>query len=766
MSALLLRGLKVIEIGNGYSSAIAGMLLADYGAEVIQIHTDEESSMAPHVAAVLNRNKREHPQKFSTIEKETLAEILSEADICIESVQSDISLKIRAAAESQESLIHCRMPMFPEGHANESWPVSEESIAASTMQYEAPGGLGTPEKYYFPIVSYMTGSFGVNGIVMALHSRLQDGKGQVVEIPHYDVGFYANMLLTISLHHPPKCWKIFKMLASPFIGVWRTSDENFIYLHLGVSRHVPIFFETLKKSGMRTEAEKIESLLSDHTKNDTTDFATLKEAKAVYEGMKELMLSKSSDYWEETLGSVGICCNKTRSLEEWSATDCFNAIAGSVSLGERKLFAPKPAISVNGALPDLTEEQQTENTPLLTTESESSAPLGGVRIIDMARVVAGPLAGKVLTEAGAEVMQVWKTGDFQYWESAMFMLYNGGKKSVQVDIKSEKGAKDFDAILEGFKPHVILHNYAPEAAAKLGLDFDALSRKCPGLVFMNVTAFNNRSDFAKRRGFEQTIQAISGIQREVGGEGLPKFLAVLINDVNTGLNASFGVMAALYSQKIHGRIPMNLHTSLDTPALMVQLEKLNAPNEAEQEFIESREMRNRFFQAKDDLFFLSCDSSALEELIAHCSTKESEEKCDDLCRSFERYFKSFKVDQLVEQFRHNRGIRIIKRIKLNAFAEEMLNRENPGAVRRWFKGIGWYTESLIPINLSGTPLVKHGGTVPLGYHTEEVLKGNYSPQISEVKPDVNDRRGLGSKISGVIQILKQAGWIVFHKKKA
>ncbi len=765
MSSRLLNGLKIIEIGNGYSTAFAGMSLADYGAEITVVRTNEESSVSPHVETVLNRDKNIHPKNFSDMSSDELTTLLSSADICIESVNSEISDRISKITSSLTSLIHCKIPIAIEDEYRD-WDISEETIAALTNQYEAPGGLGTPEKYYFPIVSYMSASFGINAIMMALHARLRDGQGQIVQVSQYDVGFYANMLLTISLHRAPKCWKIFKMLASPCINVWQAADNNFIYLHLGVSRHLPLFLNSLKNNGMASEADRLNAILSDHTKEDTTDFKSLKEAKTFYTAMKKLISSKPAEYWEETLGKDGICCNMSRSLNEWKETNCFKAISKSIKSENGDIIVPKPSFSINDELSDLDMDDHQIDHPYNATETtDSSAPLSGYRVIDMARIVAGPLSGKVLADAGAEVMQVWNEGAFQYWESAMYMLYTSGKKSVQIDLKTKSGKNNFDALLQDFKPHIVLHNYAPEAAKKLGLDFESIRSKCPNIVFMNITAFNARSNFSKRRGFEQTIQAISGIQDDVRGNGIPKFLPVLINDINTGLNASFAMMCALYAQKVGDHKAMNLHTSLDTPALIAQLEKVNSANDSSRAFINDREKRNRYFTAKDGMFFLSCNSSDWNQLLSESNiTKDSDD--NQQVEKLANYFETKSIDQIDQQFSKYNGIRIIKRRKLNKFVDEMLSRENPGAVRRYYEGIGWYTDSIIPISLSRTPLCESDAPVPLGFHTSSVLKGDYNKIPYQPKKVTKDRHNIFTKIGSVINILKQIRWILFHKKKA
>jgi crotonobetainyl-CoA:carnitine CoA-transferase CaiB-like acyl-CoA transferase len=193
-------------------------------------------------------------------------------------------------------------------------------------------------------------------------------------------------------------------------------------------------------------------------------------------------------------------------------------------------------------------------------------PLAGVRVLDLSRVLAGPLCTMVLGDLGADVIKVERPGtgdDTRTWgppwaqgpdgrESAYYLSVNRNKRSVAVDLKAEDGralvlrlACDADVVVE---------NFAPGMLDGWGLGYDALSVENPGLVFCSITGYGSDGPQAGRPGYDFAVQARAGWMSITGEpEGAPVKVGVAVVDVLTGQNAAIAVLAALRERERSGR---------------------------------------------------------------------------------------------------------------------------------------------------------------------------------------------------------------------
>jgi crotonobetainyl-CoA:carnitine CoA-transferase CaiB-like acyl-CoA transferase len=163
-----------------------------------------------------------------------------------------------------------------------------------------------------------------------------------------------------------------------------------------------------------------------------------------------------------------------------------------------------------------------------------TAPLAGLRVLELARILAGPWAGQTLADLGAEVIKVEapEGDDTRRWgppfveregdtSAAYFHSCNRGKRSVTADFRTEEGrarvldlARDADVLIENFKLGGL---------AKYGLDYDSLKAVNPGLVYCSITGFGQTGPYAHRAGYDYIIQGMSGIMSVTGApEGQPQ----------------------------------------------------------------------------------------------------------------------------------------------------------------------------------------------------------------------------------------------------
>ena len=189
-------------------------------------------------------------------------------------------------------------------------------------------------------------------------------------------------------------------------------------------------------------------------------------------------------------------------------------------------------------------------------------PLDGVKVVEFTEIIAGPFAGMLLSDMGAEVIKVeppwgdpWRgTQPFTSTESRPFIAYNRGKRSITLDLTTD-AAKD---ILGRLIPQmdVAIVNYRPDVAAKLGVDYEALSAMNPRLIYCENTAFGRQGPDSYRPGYDLILQAMSGIMTAESklSNGVPMHVVSSpMVDTAAGICLAWCVCAALFSRERTGR---------------------------------------------------------------------------------------------------------------------------------------------------------------------------------------------------------------------
>ncbi len=188
--------------------------------------------------------------------------------------------------------------------------------------------------------------------------------------------------------------------------------------------------------------------------------------------------------------------------------------------------------------------------------TKSKAPLAGIRVLDLTRVLAGPFCAMMLGDMGAEVIKVEEPGkgdDTRSWppfvegESTYFMSVNRNKQSVTLNLKAPEGRKIFQALAR--KSDVLLENFRPGTMDKLGFGYKALARLNPRLVYCSVSGFGESGPEAHRAGYDLVIQAESGVMDLTGfSDGPPVKVGNSVGDLVAGMSAAHGVVLALLAR--------------------------------------------------------------------------------------------------------------------------------------------------------------------------------------------------------------------------
>jgi crotonobetainyl-CoA:carnitine CoA-transferase CaiB-like acyl-CoA transferase len=293
-------------------------------------------------------------------------------------------------------------------------------------------------------------------------------------------------------------------MRSPIFGFFETRDGRWVQLHTNFPHHLD---GVLKILGCANDRAAVAQAIRDW------DGATL----------------------DQTLADAGLPAALIRSPREWAALEQAKAIANLPLFEiERIGDAPPQPIASSGHAGE-----------------PAGRPLSGVRVLDLSRIIAGPVAGRALASHGAQVLLV--NGPHLPNIAPLVIDTGRGKRSAALDLRDATARERLAALARD--ADVFLQAYRPGALAARGFGPEALARLRPGIVCVSICAYGHAGPWAARRGFDSLVQSASGIAhteaRAAGVDG-PKHLPCQALDHGTGYLAAFGAMVALARRATEG----------------------------------------------------------------------------------------------------------------------------------------------------------------------------------------------------------------------
>jgi crotonobetainyl-CoA:carnitine CoA-transferase CaiB-like acyl-CoA transferase len=235
---------------------------------------------------------------------------------------------------------------------------------------------------------------------------------------------------------------------------------------------------------------------------------------------------------EERAAALGLVVAAARSPQEWQAHPQSAAVAAQPLVAITQLDSDHPAAPRDWPAP------------------AQHRPLDGLRVLDLTRILAGPVAARSLAAQGADVLMLNGPG-LPNIEAIADM--SRGKRSALLDLKTQVGQATMAELLGD--AHVLLQGYRPGALDALGLDPQSAARLRPGIVYASLSAYGRSGPWADRRGFDSLVQTVCGINwaegQAFGSDGL-RALPLQILDYSAGFLLAFGIQTALYRQATVG----------------------------------------------------------------------------------------------------------------------------------------------------------------------------------------------------------------------
>jgi crotonobetainyl-CoA:carnitine CoA-transferase CaiB-like acyl-CoA transferase len=256
----------------------------------------------------------------------------------------------------------------------------------------------------------------------------------------------------------------------------------------------------------------------------------LDPATATRDDAARAMKSWRAIDFESAAAERKLVATALRSFDAWDATPQGRAIAAQPLFTLTRIGDAPPL-----ALPSLQQDQR---------------PLAGLRVLDLTRILAGPVGGRALAAYGADVLLV---NSPHLPNIDAIADTSRGKLSTHVDLRTRAGIEALWRLVEG--AHVFTQGYRPGGLAALGFGADAVAARRPGIVYVSLTAYGTQGPWAARRGFDSLVQTAMGFNHaegEAAGDAKPRALPMQILDEATGYLMAFGAAAALWHQQREG----------------------------------------------------------------------------------------------------------------------------------------------------------------------------------------------------------------------
>jgi crotonobetainyl-CoA:carnitine CoA-transferase CaiB-like acyl-CoA transferase len=268
----------------------------------------------------------------------------------------------------------------------------------------------------------------------------------------------------------------------------------------------------------------------EHHQDGALRLLGLDPKSATREDAQRALLGWRGGDYEDAAAAQGLVVTMLRTFDAWDATPQAHAIAAQPLMTITRIGDAPPR-----ALPSL---------------PAAARPLDGVRVLDLTRILAGPVGGRALAAFGADVMLVNAP---HLPNISAIADTSRGKRSALLDLRSEADRETLRRLIDG--AHVFSQGYRPGGIASLGFGPEALAKHRPGIVYTSLTAYGTQGPWAQRRGFDSLVQTAMGFnaaEGEAAGDGKPRPLPMQMLDMASGFLMAFGATAALWKQQHEG----------------------------------------------------------------------------------------------------------------------------------------------------------------------------------------------------------------------
>jgi crotonobetainyl-CoA:carnitine CoA-transferase CaiB-like acyl-CoA transferase len=631
-----LSGIRVVEFEGWIAGSLLGMLLADQGADVILICKPGSPIYSAPGAQMLARGKRSIVLDLSLdSDREIALKLAATADITIENLRpkalDNLGIGYDVLRSVNPRLIHVCLPGFARDDLVHTGLPAYEGIIGASVGLFTEINLLKPllgmDPVYTPlslpsIYGAVQAAIACNAALLA---RDKTGHGNHIEVPLASAAAMAMSSIYLQVegapshYETPKLPKFVKSVVLPLLKkYWRNSPEKQRRFYAKIQSAVPalmtaypcaddrlLYVFAIDNAPMATKLLETLGLLEAArafgfvTANPydgpiegdnlaATSSLSRKAQAWLRENVGRVLRRKPASEWETILADAGCPAAMVRTTDEWLLWEPLRASEALVRNGQNQLapgrqcWSPGHPSATLGPAPQRDEHRselfaEAKSITLLDHDFDPPniapwKPLAGVKVLDFASMVAGPVAGRTLAELGAEVVKIDSTHPHHGPRLTCWygLDVNQGKQSILIDLKT----KDGQAILAKLvaDADVVIHNFTTAAAKKLNFDLAALTKLNQRILVCDIAAYGGpiHNAISTRHGYDPVLQMASGISTRYGSVKSPELhgIASCIDNL-TGYSAAFGIASAL-AANARGATIQAISTSLVQAANLIQ----------------------------------------------------------------------------------------------------------------------------------------------------------------------------------------------------
>lgn len=624
--------IRVLNLGGGWAGRVASALLADQGADVIEIQRRDHTEAL--LDALLGRGKSIVSLDLNVAADRAAAQsLIDEADIVFDNLGPGRAERFgldhaRVRARNPRH-VYVSMPGFAQGSPLAGVAAWEGTIAASNGVYTdihsmGPALGGAPIFTAVPMASAYGGVHAAVAATVGLLHLLETGAGQLIEVPLADAVLSAMALLIMKVEGQPRRYdlppveKSLSEVAFPILRDLhdalgaahrkRIADHLAQFVRPQFTNYIcadgkPLFINAVDHVHHSRACLEVLGLLNEFVANGMIIGSPYQEggegnnicssglsmewAGRMRAAMAKRLATRPAHEWESLLRKAGVPATVVRTSSEWLAwpqareggnvAELDDPRYGNVTQVGRFVTIDGPA----SASPALQARRLAQTAAWAAPRIAVTAPaagaadrpmLSGIRVLDLSNVIAGPAAGRVFAEFGADVIRIDPPAPQAGPRMTMWfgLDVNQGKRAIILDLKSAEGRGVLERLVR--ESDVVIHNFLDRSTDSLGISAHQLRAINPRIVSCQVSAWGGPTGGPLKDdpAFDPVLQAATGITARYGKPDAPVLhgLASCV-DYITGFTAALGAIQALVARKRSGQ-GAYVRTSLSMGAQLVQ----------------------------------------------------------------------------------------------------------------------------------------------------------------------------------------------------
>jgi len=777
--ASVLDGIRVLDLSSGIAGPVAGMLLADHGADVVKIEPPggDPRRGTPGYDTWLRGRRSAELDLHDAADRATFLALARTADVVIESFSPGVTERLGIDAETllaaNPRLVHCSITAYGARTSFRDRPGYDALVSARVgtlyeqrghlggamthmnredpylPELEVPEGMepGSPREgpifTYTPWLSFATAFNASLGINAALLARETTGRGQHVETSLLQAAFTVTASKWIRAEDSDsrgfRTW-VYDRRATK--GMFQCSDGRW------VQHWVPNpAFALSSADGDTLQLRRDVDRVRDDPDRVGSDLENIVVLAHYFPLMADAFRKFPSDDWVRVAAEAGVPLQPVRTPEEalvdpalvaeGAVTDVPHPEFGSLRQAGILYGLSETPGAVQGPVPRVgehTDEIRAEAAagpapaPAISAAATLPAPLAGVTVLDLGFAVAGPFGTQLLADLGANVIKVNAWRD-PYWH-ANHIAYgaNRGKRSIGIDLKTPEGLAVLHRLVE--RADVVHSNMRRDALHRLKVDEASLREVNPDIIYVHTRGFD-RGPRSDSPGNDQTGCSLAGVTFEDGGcrdGGRPFWSLTSLGDTGNGFLSAIGVLQALYHRKRTG-VAQSVDTSILNAGLlcasMTSLRPDGTP--LPRPHLDGMQLglspRYRLYEAADEWVCLAALTDEHRAALASALGVDALPIDDDLASLLEEWFASrTAADAFAALDAHGVPCEIADG-DFGVRAHDDPEMQELGlVVKQQHPKLGRFEQFGVTIDFSSTPQHIQGPAPVVGQHTREIMR--------------------------------------------